>query len=152
MAKIIEFRFVQRWPEQKFNKLSFSLFGCFISLDQWMDQPILGADQPAALAVISRMNVINSECSIPFTKQWSTAIAAADMITPPQTPPEMSMDSVKVRIWHIVLTIYKTALKNNIHRTIVFHDFLKQKNARMYAFCFLMFFHRIVTYNFYFCL
>lgn len=56
------------------------------------------ADQQPALAVISRMNAINSECSTPFTKHWSTAIAPTDMITPPQTPPEMSMENAKVCI------------------------------------------------------
>lgn len=66
-------------------------------LDQWMDQPIMGAEEHPALALISRMNTIKTECSsAQFFKRWDTANDPAEMITPPQTPPEMSIDGLKV--------------------------------------------------------
>lgn len=38
--------------------------------------------------------------SSPFFKRWNTANDPTEMITPPQTPPEMSIDGAKVRIYY----------------------------------------------------
>lgn len=71
-----------------------------------MDQPFMGADEHPAMAAVSRMKTIETECSSPYYKRWNTANDPAEMITPPQTPPEMSMDALKVCIQSVFLRAF----------------------------------------------
>lgn len=58
-----------------------------------MDQPIMSAEEHPG------------DGSSPFFKRWNTANDPTEMITPPQTPPEMSLDGTKVGILPVYLSL-----------------------------------------------